>query len=180
MRTDKQHVLIVGIKRQRPDSLTRKTIALRIDSRPRLASIRAAVNTTADLADLVCIANEYLVAITRVDQDAGEVAERKIPTANSPRCATVLRHIERLLGANVEIVRSLRILRDRVYRNLSRNTVYLRPRFSAIARNEHARTRRSDPDRFRVLQICGNARRPWIEASVRKLLPTFCRIETAI
>src|SRR5688572_28666262 len=99
MRTYKQHVLIVCIKRQRPDSLTRKTIALRIDSRPRLTRIGSPINTAADLADLVCIANEYLVAVTRVDQDAGEVTKRKITTANSPRCATVLRHIERLLGA---------------------------------------------------------------------------------
>src|SRR5687767_4118053 len=150
MRTYKQHVLIVGIKRQRPDSLTGKTVALRVDSRPRLARIRAAINTASDLSDLVCIANEYLVAITRVDQDAGEVTERKIAAANSPRRATVLRHVERLLGANVEVVWSLRILRDRVYRNFARNPVNLGPRFSAIARNKHARTRCSDPDRFRV------------------------------
>src|SRR5215213_4438623 len=98
------------VKRQRPDSLTRKTSVLWIDSRPGLSGVSAAINAAADLTDLVCIANEYLVAIARVDQNAGEVSERKIAATNSPRFATIMRHVEHLLGADVEVIRPLRIL----------------------------------------------------------------------
>src|SRR6185436_5789190 len=123
---------------------------------------------------------KYLVAVARIDQDAGEIAERKIATTNSPRCPTIMRHEQSLLRSDVDVIRALWILRNRVDRSFTRYTVNLSPRLSAVARNQDSGARRSNPDCFRLSLTCRNARRAWIEASVRKFLPTFRWVDSAI
>src|SRR4051812_1282348 len=107
MRSDEEHVLIVRIKRQRPDSLARQPSALGIDSRPRQSGISGAINTAADFSDLISVAREDLVAVTRIDQDAREIAERQIAAPDFPRRSAIVRHDERLLGADINIVRTV-------------------------------------------------------------------------
>src|ERR1043165_5910183 len=104
----------------------------RIDSRPRQTRVRAAVNTAADCRDLISVAGKYLVAVARIDKDAGEIAEWQIAATNSPRCATVMRHKQRLLRSDVNVIGPLRILRDRVDRNLTGHASNLSPRLAAI------------------------------------------------
>jgi hypothetical protein len=64
--------------------------------RAQLARIRAAINTAADFGDLVSIAGKYLIAVARIDQNAGEIAERQIATANGSTFAAIVRHEEAL------------------------------------------------------------------------------------
>src|ERR1043165_3571136 len=180
MRTDEEHILIVRIKRQCPDPLARQTLVFRVDACPRLTRVRAAINSAANCSNLIRIADEDLIAVARIDQNAGEIAERKITAANLPGGAPIVRHVERLLCANVDVVRSLRILGYRVHRYVVRYAVDLPPRLAAIARNKNSRTRRAHPDRLRMLRSRRDAGGPWVERTVREFLPTFGRIDTAI
>src|SRR6185369_2308737 len=152
----------------------------RIDSRPRVACVRAPVDAATNFSDLIRVAHKDLVAIARVYQNAGEVAERKISAAYSPRRATIMRTEECLLRADVDVIGSLRILGDHVHRNVLRNAVNPAPRLSIIARHEHARTRRSHPDCFRLARRSGDSRHARVEISKLKPFPTLCRIDAAI
>src|SRR6185503_6792784 len=132
MSSYKEHVLIVCIKRQRPYSLTRKIAAFRIDSRPRQSRIRAAENAASDFSCLIRIADKNFIAVARVHEDAREVAERKIGASHFPRHAVVMRHVERLLRSNINVIGTAVILRDHIDRNVARNTEDLAPRPSAV------------------------------------------------
>src|SRR5205085_10633201 len=180
MRTDKKYVLIVRIKGQGPDPLTRQMLVFWIDARPRLARVRAAKDSAANVSLLVRIADENLIAIARIDQNAGEVAVWKIHAADFPRSAAIMRHVQRLLRADINVIGPLRILRYRVHCYVVRYAINLPPGLSTIARNENSRIRRADPDSFRVLRIGRDARRARIKRAIREFLPTLGRIETAI
>src|SRR6185503_7956741 len=97
-----------------------------------------------------------------------------------PRLARIMRNEERLLCSHVDVIRSLRILSDCVDWHVMRHTVELSPGLSSVERHQHARTGCSHEDRFRLAWISRDATGPWIEATVRKLLPTLRRIDTAI
>src|SRR5437868_15326580 len=103
MRTDKKYVLIVRIKGQGPDPLTRQMLVFWIDARPRLARVRAAKDSAANVSLLVRIADENLIAIARIDQTAGEVAVWKTPAADFPRTSAIMRPIHRLLRARINL-----------------------------------------------------------------------------
>src|SRR6185436_7049976 len=120
MRTDEQSVLIARIESERPNPLTRQAVFFRVNARPGLAGVHRTVNSTADFTGLVSVARKQFVTVAWIDQNTCEVAERQIATATGPVRTAVMRHVERLLCANVEIVWSLRITSDRVYRRLSR------------------------------------------------------------
>src|SRR5215213_7915609 len=152
----------------------------RIDACPRQPRIRAAINTAADLAYLVCITDKYFISITRVDENAGEITIREIATANLPRLASIMRYEERGLRSGIHVIRSLRILGYRVDRHVMRYTVELAPGLSRIKRHENAGGGRTHQDRFRLSWIRRDASGPRIVAAVRELFPTLRRIDAAI
>ena len=82
--TNKKRVLIARVKSQCPDPLTGQPILFRINARPGLSAIDRAINSAANFAGLISIADEDFIAITRIDQDTGEVAERKIAATPAP------------------------------------------------------------------------------------------------
>src|SRR5438874_4158306 len=106
MRTNEEHILIVRIKCQRPNPLAGQALVFWINACPRLPRVRAAINPAADFGNLIRIADENLIAIARIDQNTGEITERKIAAADLPRGATVMRHVESLLCTNVNVVSS--------------------------------------------------------------------------
>src|SRR6185369_9645532 len=91
-----------------------------------------------------------------------------------------MRDEKRLLCSDVDVIRSLWILNDCVDWHITRHAVELSPRLSRIERHQYARSGCSHEDRFRLSRICRDATGPWIEATVRELLPTLRRIDTAI
>src|SRR5437763_11090404 len=139
MRTDEKVALSVRIERHSPDSLTRQMLVFRINARPRLACVRAAKHSAANVSFLIRIADEDLVAIARIDQNTGKVAIWKIAAADFPRSASIMRHIQRLLCAHINVVGPLRILGNRVHRYVVRNAINLPPGLSTIARDENSR-----------------------------------------
>src|SRR6185369_14198195 len=102
-----------------------------------------------------------------------------IAAANFPRRTAIVRHEQRLLRADINVIRTVWILRDRVDWHFVRN-VDLAPRLAAVARHEDAGVRSSDPDGFRLFRDRRNARRAWIKTAVRKLQPTLGRIDATI
>src|SRR6266850_194243 len=112
------------------------------------------VNTSTCFTCLVGISGKDLVAVLRIDQDAGEIPKRKIPASTAPTCATIVRHIESLFGSDVYVFGLLRILGNGVYRRHARNPFNLAPALTAISGNKHARTGRPYPNRVRLLQVC--------------------------
>src|SRR5256885_1121193 len=108
------------------------------DYRPAIVTPLAAINPAADFGNLIRIADENLIAIARIDQNAGEIPERKIAAADLPRGATVMRHVESLLCTNVNVVRSLWVLGYGVYRYVTRYAFNLPPSLAGVARNENS------------------------------------------
>src|SRR5258706_7685399 len=105
----------------------------RVDPHPRGAGIIRSIDTAAHFAVLICVTDKYFVRVSGIDQDAGEVSKRKIASAPEPMLATVVRHVERLFGSDIDERRALRILRDHVNRGGSGNTADLLPALSGVA-----------------------------------------------
>jgi hypothetical protein len=75
MRTNEEHVLILRIKGERPDSLAGQPTRFGIYSSPGNATVRRPENSASDLSSLICIAGKDLIAISWIDQNGGEVAK---------------------------------------------------------------------------------------------------------
>ena len=78
MRTDEECALVTRIQSQRPNTHARQTQFTQIDARPGLTRIRRTIDAATRGAILISITGENLVRITRVNQNAREVSERKI------------------------------------------------------------------------------------------------------
>src|SRR6185369_185600 len=91
-----------------------------------------------------------------------------------------MRDEERSLRTNVDVIRSLRVLSDRIDGHVTRYTVELSPRLSGIARHQNAGGWCSHNNRFRLLRGGGNTGGARLVATVRKFFPTLRRIDAAI
>src|SRR6266542_250058 len=109
-----------------------------IDTRPGHSAIDRPIHAASNFASLISIADEDFISIARIDQDTGEIAERKIATPPAPVCPAVQRHVEGLLRSDIYMVRALRILRYGIYGGIARHTGDLLPRLPSIARNQSA------------------------------------------
>src|ERR1043166_954427 len=109
----------------------------RVNAHPGRARIAGSIDAAADFAGLISVAYEHFIRIAGVDQNAGEVAEREVASATRPVIAAVVRHEKRLLGADIDIRRPLRILNDDIDRSGVRNAAHLLPRLAAIPRDKN-------------------------------------------
>src|SRR5258705_5011730 len=135
MRAHKQHVLILCVKGKRPNTLTRQASLFRVDTGPRNTAIHRAKDTATDLTCLVSIPHKDFVAIAGIDQDTGEIAERKIATAPAPAHAPIMRQIKGPLRSHVDAVAFLWILGHGIYGSILRNSFYLPPTCTPIRHN---------------------------------------------
>src|SRR6185369_10294198 len=78
------------------------------------------------------VRNEYFIRVARIDENAGEVTKRKIATTAHPLLAAIAGYEQRLFRADVDQIRSLRILNDYVDGRSCRNAADLLPRFTRI------------------------------------------------
>src|SRR2546423_4451590 len=113
MRSDEESVLIARIESQGPNPLTGQSLYFRINARPRCTPIDCSIDAASNFTSLVGVANEDFIAVPRVDQDAGKIAERKITTAPAPACSTISGHIEILFRANIDMAGALQIPSNR-------------------------------------------------------------------
>src|SRR6266508_2840686 len=124
-----------------------------IDTRPGHPAIDRPIHAATNFASLISIADEDFIPIARIDQDTGEIAERKIATPPVPVCPTVWRHVEGLLRSDIYMVRPLRILRYGIYGGIARHPGDLLPRLPSVARKQGARGSSAYKNRFRLLGI---------------------------
>ncbi len=147
-----------------------------INARPRRSGIDSPIHAATDFASLISVADEDLITVARVDQNARKVTERKITSPATPARPAVARHVERLLRSRIYIVRPLQILSDRIHRSVRWNIGYSLPRLPTIMRNQNAGRNSACKNGFRMLRIHGNTTAPGIEVgAVRQFLPTLCR-----
>ena len=132
MRSNKECVLILRVKCKCPYALACQSTLFRINSRPGYSGIDRTIHAAACFSALIGIANEDLIAIAGIDQNAGEISEGKIATSAAPICPTIMCRIKRLLGTDVDVIWPLRILRDRIHGRVSGNAISLLPGLSSI------------------------------------------------
>src|SRR6267378_5240175 len=148
MRSHEESVLIARIESQGPDPLTGQSLHFRINARPRRTPIDRSIDAASDFACLIRVTGEHFVAVPGVDQDARKIAEGKIPTAPAPVCSTVLRHIESLLRADIDMAGALQIPSNRIDRSFCWDSGNLLPRLPCVMRNQHSRRGGAHPDCF--------------------------------
>src|SRR5712671_7886935 len=118
MRANKQSVLILRIKSQRPNAEARQTMFARINTHPRRTSIVRSVDTASPLSVLIVlisITDKKFIRITRIDQNAGEISEGQITTASRPVITAIMRQKEGLFGSRIDERRALGILNNDIY-----------------------------------------------------------------
>src|SRR5882724_1318449 len=152
MRAYKQHVLVLCVKCKRPNTLARQASLFRVNTSPGNTAIHRAKDTATDLTCLVSIPHKDFVAIAGIDQNTGEIAERKIATAPTPAHAPIMRQIKGLLRSYVDAVGFLWILGNSIYGCILRNSFDLPPTCTTVACNEHAGRGSAHPDCFWVFQ----------------------------
>src|SRR5947209_10541913 len=97
---------VARVEGERPDAATRKR---RVEPLPSHACVGRAEDAAAlclaedSTAALVCVADEDLVRVLRVDEDAREASQRKSASATQPTLPAVVRDVERLRRADVNI-----------------------------------------------------------------------------
>src|SRR5947207_14829480 len=144
MRADVKPVRIVGVEGQGPDALTRQPRVARINTHPRHSGIGRTIDAAAIESSaaatliLIGVADEKLVAILRIDENADVVADGQIAAPPYPTLATIMREIERPLSSNVDVSGAFLILLNRADRNVGRDAGDLTPGLSGIARDENA------------------------------------------
>jgi hypothetical protein len=132
-------------------------------------------------SDSSALPRKLLRIIRRINQNARVIAERQISAAPRPGFAAVAAQIKRLRRADVNAFGRFGSIVIELTGTFSGNAGNFLPGFAAVARNQYAGSRRSDPNRFRLLRrrmiVKTFSLIPFAE---RNFLPAFRHIVCAV
>src|SRR5215213_3421008 len=136
VRTDEDAVVVARVEGERPDATARQGRVEPLPRHPRVgrAEDAAAFELAEDApAALVSVAYEDLVGVVGVNEHAREAAQREVAAAALPVLARVVRDVERLRRADVDVLGPLRVALDDVDWRVRGDVAHLLPGLAAVA-----------------------------------------------
>src|SRR5207253_1191892 len=141
VRADEDAAVVARVEGERPDAPTRERRVETLPSHTRVGRTKdaAALRLCEDApAALVRVADEGLIGVVGVDEYAREAPQGKVAAAPQPVLTGVVRDVERLRRADVDVLGPLRVALDDVDGSLRRDAAQLLPGLARVARREHA------------------------------------------
>ena len=132
MRTRKETVRVIRVHDHGPNTPACKFHVFAIDPLPFVAGVQRLVNAAVSLKR-TC--DQYLVGVVRIDQNTCEITKRKIAAPAMPRRACIAADIKCLGRAHLDVVRPLRVGRDRADRDAVGRSARFLPGLAVVTRH---------------------------------------------